>query len=218
MSLSKGKQPRSTAKVGVAAIIVFMICFYRFSGLISSLSILIYTSLVFLVFYLIDGVLTLTGIGALVLGIGMAVDACVITNERIKEELRKGKSLKTAFINGNKESFSSIFDSNVTTLIIALILFAFGESSVKGFATMLIINLIMTMLIIVIINRFITKLFVNTKFFDNKTKAFVNYDPNKEVKKSKFNFVTNFKTHFIAPIIVFVLAIIVTIITGVNLG
>ena len=195
-----------------------MICFYRFSGLISSLSILIYTSLVFLVFYLIDGVLTLTGIGALVLGIGMAVDACVITNERIKEELRKGKSLKTAFINGNKESFSSIFDSNVTTLIIALILFAFGESSVKGFATMLIINLIMTMLIIVIINRFITKLFVNTKFFDNKTKAFVNYDSNKEVKKSKFNFVTNFKTHFIAPIIVFVLAVIVTIITGVNLG
>ena len=204
--------------IGVAAIIVFMICFYRFSGLISSLSILIYTSLVFLVFYLIDGVLTLTGIGALVLGIGMAVDACVITNERIKEELRKGKSLKTAFINGNKESFSSIFDSNVTTLIIALILFAFGESSVKGFATMLIINLIMTMLIIVIINRFITKLFVNTKFFDNKTKAFVNYDPNKEVKKSKFNFVTNFKTHFIAPIIVFMLAVIVTIITGVNLG
>ena len=204
--------------IGVAAIIVFMICFYRFSGLISSLSILIYTSLVFLVFYLIDGVLTLTGIGALVLGIGMAVDACVITNERIKEELRKGKSLKTAFINGNKESFSSIFDSNVTTLIIALILFAFGESSVKGFATMLIINLIMTMLIIVIINRFITKLFVNTKFFDNKTKAFVNYDPNKEVKKSKFNFVTNFKAHFIAPIIVFVLAVIVTIITGVNLG
>ena len=204
--------------IGVAAIIVFMICFYRFSGFISSLSILIYTSLVFLVFYLIDGVLTLTGIGALVLGIGMAVDACVITNERIKEELRKGKSLKTAFINGNKESFSSIFDSNVTTLIIALILFAFGESSVKGFATMLIINLIMTMLIIVIINRFITKLFVNTKFFDNKTKAFVNYDPNKEVKKSKFNFATNFKAHFIAPIIVFVLAIIVTIITGVNLG
>ena len=204
--------------IGVAAIIVFMICFYRFSGLISSLSILIYTSLVFLVFYLIDGVLTLTGIGALVLGIGMAVDACVITNERIKEELRKGKSLKTAFINGNKESFSSIFDSNVTTLIIALILFAFGESSVKGFATMLIINLIMTMLIIVIINRFITKLFVNTKFFDNKTKAFVNYDPNKEVKKSKFNFATNFKSHFIAPIIVFVLAVIVTIITGVNLG
>ena len=70
---------------------------------------------------------------------------------------------------------------------------------------MLIINLIMTMLIIVIINRFITKLFVNTKFFDNKTKAFVNYDPKKEVKKSKINFVNNFKSHFIETIIVFVL-------------
>lgn len=204
--------------IGIIAIIIFMICFYKFSGFISSLSILIYTSLVFLIFYLIDGVLTLTGIGALVLGIGMAVDACVITNERIKEELRKGKSLKTAFINGNKESFSSIFDSNVTTLIIALILFAFGESSVKGFATMLIINLIMTMLIIVIINRLITKLFVNTKFFDNRIKAFINYNSKKEIKKNKINFTTKFKMHFIAPIIIFILAIIVTIITGVNLG
>ena len=72
-----------------------------------------------------------------------------VSLKQIKEELRKGKSLKTAFINGNKESFSSIFDANVTTLIIALILFAFGESSVKGFATMLIINLIMTMLILI---------------------------------------------------------------------
>lgn len=204
--------------IGVVAIALFMILFYRFSGFISSLSILIYTSLVFLVFYLIEGVLTLTGIGALVLGIGMAVDACVITNERIKEELRKGRSLKTAFIYGNKESFSSIFDSNVTTLIIAIILFAFGESSVKGFATMLIINLIMTMLIIVIINRFITKLFVNTGYFDDKPKAFVNYNPNKKAKERKFNFASNFKSHFIAPIIVFILAIIMTIITGVNLG
>ncbi|MBP3635171.1 MAG: protein translocase subunit SecD [Bacilli bacterium] len=204
--------------IGILLIIVFMISCYKFSGFISSLSVLVYTCFVLLIFYLIDGVLTLTGIAALILGIGMAVDACVITNERIKEELKKGRSLKTAFINGNKNSFSSIFDSNVTTLIIALILFAFGESSVKGFATMLIINILMTMFIIIMINRYIMKLFVNTEYFDNKTKTFVNYFENKKEKVTKFNFVNNFKKHFILPIICFVLAIIVTIITGINLG
>lgn len=204
--------------IGVALIIVFMILAYRFSGFISSLSLLIYTFFAFLIFYLIEGVLTLTGIAAVILGIGMAVDACVITNERIKEELRKGRSLKTAFINGNKNSFSSIFDSNVTTLIIALILFAFGESSVKGFATMLIINIIMTMFIIIMINRFIMKQFVNTNYFDDKTKLFVNYKEGKESKYNKFNFVKNFKKHFIVPVVCLILGVIMTIITGFNLG
>ena len=204
--------------IGISLIIVFLILMYRFSGFISSLSVLIYTCFTLLIFYLIDGVLTLTGIAALLLGIGMAVDACVITNERIKEELKKGRSLKTAFINGNKNSFSSIFDSNVTTLIIALVLFAFGESSVKGFATMLIINLLMTMFIIIIINRSIMKLFVNTGYFDEKGKAFVNYNKNKVEKNSKFSFVKNFGKRLIVPAIIFVLAIIVTIVTGINLG
>ena len=204
--------------IGVALIIIFLILAYRFSGFISSLSVLIYTCFTLLIFYLIDGVLTLTGIAALLLGIGMAVDACVITNERIKEELRKGRSIKTAFINGNKNSFSSILDSNVTTLIIALILFAFGESSVKGFATMLIINLLMTMFIIIMINRSIMKAFVNTGYFDEKATAFVNFNENKKEKKNKFSFVKNFSKRLVPPMVIFVLAIIVTIITGINLG
>lgn len=204
--------------IGVALIILFMILCYRFSGFISSLSLLIYTFFAFLIFYLIDGVLTLTGIAAVILGIGMAVDACVITNERIKEELRKGRSLKTAFVNGNKNSFSAIFDSNITTLIIALILFAFGESSVKGFATMLIINIIMTMFIIIMINRFIMKQFVNTNYFDNKLKLFVNFDKEKQIKVNKFSFVKNIKRHFIVPAVCFILAVIMTIATGFNLG
>ena len=204
--------------IGIALIALFMIVIYRFSGFISSLSVLIYTFFVLLIFYLIDGVLTLTGIAALLLGIGMAVDACVITNERIKEELRKGRSLKTAFIYGNKNSFSAILDSNITTLIIALILFAFGESSVKGFATMLIINLLMTMFIIIIINRSIIKLFVNTGYFNDRLLSFVNFNKNKITKVNKFNFVNNFKKAIILPFICFLVAIIVTVITGINLG
>ena len=104
--------------IGIVLIIVFLTLLYRYSGLIASSVILIYTFMTFLVFKGIDGVLTLPGIAALVLGIGMAVDANVITCERIKEELRKGKSLKQAYTNGVKNSFSSILDSNVTTFII----------------------------------------------------------------------------------------------------
>ena len=204
--------------IGILLIAVFMILIYRFSGFISSVSIVLYTLAVFTVFYLIEGVLTLPGIAALVLGIGMAIDACVITSERGKEELRKGRSLKTAVVNGNKTSFSSIFDSNITTLIVALILFAFGESSVKGFATMLIINIIMTMFIIIFINRFITKIFVNTDFFDDKLKLFVNFDKNKEVKESKFDFNSNFKKFAFASLIVFVVGIVFMITTGFNFG
>lgn len=204
--------------IGIALIVVFMILVYRFSGLISSMSLLLYTFAVFLIFYLIDAVLTLPGIAALVLGIGMAVDACVITSERIKEELRKGRSLKTAFVNGNKSSFSAILDSNITTLIVSLILFAFGESSVKGFATMLIINIIMTMLIIIFINRFIMSLFVKTGYFDNKLKLFVNYDETKNEKHIKFNFTTHFKKFLSVSLIIFIIGFIVTITSGFNFG
>ena len=215
--------------IGILLIIVFMTLIYRYSGLIASSVILVYTFATFLVFKGIDGVLTLPGIAALVLGIGMAVDANVITCERIKEELRKGKSLAQAYKNGIKNSFSSILDSNVTTFIIAVILFIFGESSVKGFATMLIINIIMTMLIVVLITRLITNGFIKTGFFDNKLKMFINQNKNEIVKtndtvESKFekrinkDYVKNLKKFIIIPIIVFVVSVVFVIIRGFNFG
>lgn len=212
------KKTQIAGVIGILLIILFMILIYRFSGLIASSSIILYTLLVFTIFYLIDGVLTLPGIAALVLGIGMAIDACVITSERIKEELQKGRSLKTAFINGNKQSFSSILDSNITTLIVAIILFSFGESSVKGFATMLIINIIMTMFVIILINRFIMRLFINTGYFDDKLKLFVNFDKDKVIKENKFDFVRHFKKFAFVSILVFIIGIIVIIFTGFNFG
>ena len=199
--------------IGIVLIILFMTLRYRFSGFIASSVILIYTFMTFLVFYLIEGVLTLPGIAALVLGIGMAVDANVITSERIKEELRKGRDLKTSYKNGIKNSFSSILDSNVTTFIIAIILFIFGESSVKGFATMLIINIIMTMLIVVLITRLITYSFIKTNFFNNKVRMFINQRKSEikdslEEVDSKFeqrinkDFVGNFKKFILVPLVI----------------
>lgn len=173
--------------VGIGLIMIFMIVIYHFAGLIASIGILIYTFITFLTFWLVGGVLTLPGIAALVIGIGMAIDSCVISFARIKDELSNGSKLNKAYELGNKNAFSSIFDSNITTLIVAVILFILGESSVKGFATMLIISTIVTMLVMVGLTRFLLGLFVKTGKFDNKLNLFIGY---KKVKKQKqFNFV-----------------------------
>jgi len=215
--------------VGIVGVILFMTFLYHFAGLISGFVVLIYTFLVMLVFYLCGGVLTLPGIAALVIGVGMAVDACVISFSRIKEELYEGKPLKKAFIEGNKNSFTSIFDGNLTTLVVAVILFIFGESSVKGFATMLIISIIVTMLIMVILNRVILGLFVNTDYFNNKLNLFIkvknedvpNLNKNEKPKKSidsKIDFIRHRSKYLIGTLIVLIIGIICFISFGFNLG
>ena len=173
-----------------------LICsIYKFSGFIASIGLILYTFMSFLLFYLIGGVLTLPGIAAMILGIGMAVDSCIICFERIKENLRIGKSSDKAFEIGNKNSLSSIIDANVTTIIVAIILFILGESSVKGFATMLIISVVVTILVMVYLVRLILKLFVSSKVFDNNPYLFIGLKKGKIVKSKeiiipyeKFNF------------------------------
>ena len=162
----------------IVAIIIILILIYHFAGFISSVSMMIYTFLVFLIFWLVGGVLTLPGIAALVLGIGMAVDSNVITFARIKEELLKGKSLPSAFKEGAKSSFSAIIDSNITTIIVAIIMFVLGESSIKGFATMLIITVIVTMFTMVFLTRILLNLFVKTNYFNDKVNLFINVNKN----------------------------------------
>ena len=163
--------------IAVLAIMLFLIVIYHFSGFISSVSMMFYTFLVFGIFWLVGGVLTLPGIAALVLGIGMAVDSNVITFARIREELLKGKGLNSAFREGSKESFSAILDSNLTTLIVAIIMFIFGESSIKGFATMLIITIVVTMFTMVFLTRFLLKIFVKSEYFNDKLNLFIHINP-----------------------------------------
>ncbi len=160
--------------IAVGAIMILLMFIYHFAGFISSVSMFLYTFLVFFVFWVIGGVLTLPGIAALVLGIGMAVDSNVITFARIREELLKGKSLPNAFREGAKSSFSAIIDSNITTLIVALIMFFFGESTIKGFATMLMITVFVTMVTMVFLTRTLLKIFIHTDYFNDKTKLFIN--------------------------------------------
>ena len=117
-------------------------------------------------------VFTLSGIAALVLGVGMAVDSNILTFERIKESMYAGRSVKTAFREGSKDSFRTIVDAQLTTFISALILYIFGTGSVKGFATMLIVSTITTLLLIVFIVRFLLGLLVNSGYLDERYELF----------------------------------------------
>lgn len=211
--------------IGIVLVIILLIIMYRFSGFVSGVALTLYTMVSFLVFYLIEGTLTLPGIAAMLLGIGMAVDASIITFERIKDQLKIGKDLNTSVKLGNKESLSSIIDANITTIIIAIILFIFGQSSVKGFATMLIINIILTVLIMVFLNKYIVTLFAKGNCFDNKINLFIGLSK-KKIKKSKeiripfkkLDFVKSRKIILPLVVVIVVGGLIYSFISGFNLA
>ncbi|WP_312473992.1 protein translocase subunit SecDF [Neobacillus sp.] len=158
--------------IGVVLIYLFMLFYYRFPGFIATVTLSIYIYLVLLIFDWMNGVLTLPGIAAIILGVGMAVDANIITYERIKEELKVGKNIKAAFEAGEKHAFTAILDSNLTTILTAAVLFYYGTSSVKGFATMLIVSVLMSFLTNVYFSRLLLGLWVHSGLFKNKPSWF----------------------------------------------
>lgn len=193
---------------------IIMVFFYNLSGFISVVSLILYIGLVFMFYSLIDGVLTLTGIAALILGIGMAVDGAIITLEKIKEEIASGKSLKNAYVDGNKRSLISLVDANLTTFIAAVVLFIFGESSVKGFATMLMLTIIVTGISMVLVNRYLLSSFIYTNIFDEKEKILLG-----KIKKSKLrNNLKVSKYNIILVVLIIITGIIMLFTKGINLG
>ncbi|MGB5944574.1 protein translocase subunit SecDF [Paenisporosarcina sp.] len=216
--------------IGIALVALFMLLYYRLPGLVAMITLSVYVFLILLVFDLINGVLTLPGIAAIVLGVGMAVDANIITYERIKEELRVGHTIKTAFKKGASSSFSAIFDANITSLIAAAVLFYFGTSSVKGFALMLIISILSSFITAVWGSRVLLGLLVNSGMFDGKPWLFgVNpstIHPAKEefdtldlpTKFDRFDFVGTRKKFFTASIAFVVIGVIILGIFRLNLG
>ncbi|MBC6309490.1 protein translocase subunit SecDF [Listeria sp. FSL L7-1582] len=181
--------------IGVMAIFIFMMAVYRLPGIIASITLVAYTYIVLLILGLLNATLTLPGIAGLILGIGMAVDANVITYERIREELKVGKSTKTAFDTGGKESFRAIFDGNISTLIVAGVLFYFGTSSIKGFATVLIISILVSFLTAVWGSRALMGLLVSSNALNNKPGLFaVRRKDIHDLHEGKQTF--DLKTHF----------------------
>jgi len=149
--------------LGFLAIIIFLIIFYRFTGLLASLALVIYIALILSLFKLIPVTLTLAGIGGFVLSIGMAVDANILIFSRLKEELKEDKSFIIALEEGFRRSWPSIRDGNITTLIVALILFSFGTSFIKGFAFALSIGILVSMFSAIFITRNFLRIFAGTR-------------------------------------------------------
>lgn len=160
------------AAIGIGLVLLFMLVYYRVAGFVAAVTLSVYVFLVLVVFNLLNGVLTLPGIAAVVLGVGMAVDANILTYERIREELRIGGTVKEAFRAGSRSSFTAILDANVTTLLAAVVLFIFGTSSVKGFATMLILSILLSFLTAVWGSRMLLGLLVHSNILDGKPGAF----------------------------------------------
>ena len=216
--------------VGIALILIFMLIYYRVPGFVAVITLSVYIYLILLVFTRINGVLTLPGIAALMLGVGMAVDANILTYERIKEELRIGKSVKTSFTVGAKSAFTAILDANITTLLAAVVLFIFGTSSVKGFATMLIISILVSFITAVWGSRLLLGLLVHSGFLDGKTGLFGIskkrvHAPEENVdtfdlttKFDRFDFVHIRKKFYALSIVLIVSGIIVLGVFKLNLG
>ena len=161
----------TAAIIGVIALAVFMIVMYRVPGIVAVFALLLYAIIVIGANVAIKATITLPVIAAFLLSVGMAVDANVIIFERIKEEMRAGKTLRVAVDSGFKKAFSTIFDSNITTLLAAVILIAFGTGSVRGFAVTLSIGILASMFTAITFTRFMlvnlvsSNLIRNTKFY-----------------------------------------------------
>ncbi len=139
--------------IGLLLVAFFMIAYYRLPGAIAVLALLYYTALTYAIFRLVPVTLTLAGVAGFILSIGMAVDANVLTFERLKEELRSGKSLRAAVEEGRRRAFPSIFYSNLATILTAGILFWFGTGTVKGFALTLAIGVAVSFFTAVVVTQ-----------------------------------------------------------------
>lgn len=158
--------------IGGALIILFMLIYYRLPGAVAAVTIVAYVYLILLVFNWMHATLTLPGIAALVLGVGMAVDANILTYERIKEEIRAGKSIVSAFRVGSRRALGTIMDANITSIIASMVLFYFGSSAIQGFAVVLMTSIVLSMLTAVFGTRLLLGLLVRSQVVDQKPQWF----------------------------------------------
>ena len=182
------------AAIGFALLCVFMIAIYRVPGVVATLSLIIYTTLVLFLVSVYDLTLTLPGIAGIILGIGMAVDANVIIYARIQEEIAAGNSVRASIKSGFSKAFSAIFDGNITTLIASLVLMWLGSGTVKGFAYTLALGIVVSMFTALVVSRFVMNALYAVGFHDEKFYG-------RAKQRKVFNFVGKRKVFFIISII-----------------
>lgn len=153
--------------VGIAAVLIFMVLFYRLSGFIADISLMAYVIMLLFILKMLDATLTLPGVAGIILSVGMAVDANVLIFEHFKEEYRLGKTLRLSMDAGFKRAFTTIFDSNITTIIAAAVLFFFGTGTIKGFAITLGLGVVLSMFTAITLTQYMLKLLIASNIFQN---------------------------------------------------
>ncbi len=196
--------------IGFAIIVVFMCAVYFIPGLASSIALILYCLITLFCLNFFDMTLTLPGIAGIVLSIGMAVDANVITFARIREEIAAGKSVRSAIDEGYKKALSAIIDGNVTTLIAALVLGVIGTGSIKGFAQTLALGIVVSMITALFVTKLILRSFYALGIKDEKW-----YGKAREYRKIDF---LSKKTVFIVISVAVILVGIVTMIANSAMG
>ncbi len=155
-------------KIGIGLVMIFMVLYYRLPGLIADIALTLYIYIVLAAFANVNVTLTLSGIAAFLLTVGMAVDANILIFERTKEELKSGRPIKAAINIGFKRAMSSIFDSNITSIISGIVLYSVGTGAVKGFALTLIIGVVLSMFTAITVTRTLMKLVADIGLFSHK--------------------------------------------------
>jgi len=157
----------NAGQIGLILVLLYMIAYYRLPGLVANFALILYIIIVLMIFVGLRATLTLPGVAGLILSIGMAVDANVIIFERIKEELKNGKTLRASIDSGFARAFRAILDANVTTLIAAGVLFYLGSGPIRGFAVTLSIGILVSMFTAIVVTKYMLKLLVNAKIATN---------------------------------------------------
>ncbi len=167
--------------IGIGAVLIFMLLFYRLSGLIADISLMAYTVMLLAILKGLDATLTLPGVAGIILSIGMAVDANVLIFEHFKEEFRLGKTLRLSMDAGFDRAFTTIFDSNITTIIAAAVLFLYGTGTIRGFAITLGLGVLLSMFTAITLTRYLLKWLIAAKIFENPSiygaTGFLLFDP-----------------------------------------
>jgi len=205
--------------IGLALVFILMAIMYGLLGIVADVALALYVVMFIWAMVGFNVVLTLPGIAALILSIGMAVDANVIIFARIKEEICAGKSIRVAVDAGFKNALSTVLDAQITTLIAAVVLYEIGTTSVKGFALTLMIGIVFSIFTAVVITQLFIQLLANSKKFAKLKYFGVNDDlsPKQFLHKS-FAFIKNRKIFYIISVAIIVVGLVVSMIGGMNYG
>ena len=210
------------AAIGFSILFLFMILYYRVPGVWACVSLILYTLILLWILRLIHATLTLTSIAGFILSVGVAVDSNIIIYERIREEMWKGKSLRASIESGFKRAFWTIFDSNLTTLIAAIVLYYFGSGTIKGFALTLSIGIVASMFTAITFTRLMLRWMSETDLLQDPRAYGINKNSAKQglfgYHEFHFDFLSKRKIWYAIAAIVIIPGLIMLCISGMNQG